>query len=72
MFLKVETTSNHQPTYCEMIFRSPGLGQSIAAVSRDDRHWVGVQGQLEIPSIAGVGNCPMTWAYWTSPKIVAI
>ena len=20
----------------------------------------------------GVGNCPMTWVYWTSPKIVAI
>ena len=20
----------------------------------------------------GVGKCPMTWVYWTSPKIVAI
>ena len=20
----------------------------------------------------GVGKCPMTWGYWTSPKIVAI
>ena len=23
-------------------------------------------------SDAGVGKCPMTWVYWTSPKIVAI
>ena len=22
--------------------------------------------------IARVGKCPMTWVYWTSPKIVAI
>ena len=20
----------------------------------------------------GIGKCPMTWGYWTSPKIVAI
>ena len=26
----------------------------------------------EIPSLSGVVKCPMTWVYWTSPKIVAI
>ena len=25
-----------------------------------------------LPHISGVGKCPMTWEYWTSPEIVAI
>ena len=26
----------------------------------------------KLAQFSGVGNCPMTWEYWTSPKIVAI
>ena len=28
--------------------------------------------QKTIGDFTGVGNCPMTWEYWTSPKTVAI
>ena len=28
--------------------------------------------QESMLGLTGVGKCPMTWEYWTSPKIVAI
>ena len=34
--------------------------------------WTGEALEVLLLLWAGVGKCPMTWVYWTSPKIVAI
>ena len=38
---------------------------------------VGLELRKQVPGVygfvsTGVGKCPMTWEYWTSPEIVAI